>query len=323
MAKSFADVMKEARNVASGTPITAQDPAPAVAAAAPAPVIPAAAAPVAPVTPAPAVDEVAELRRQLAEATRQADERIAAREAELAARAAQDTAASDALRQEFAAAQARLKTFEDAAHNTELDTFVDGLTGDEDLDTAQVQSIARKMLPLLKKVEERNNTRKDDSQIKALQAELEAMKEHQASMTKMTVQDRVMARAKQLGVDAEAMLDNDHYKRLLKDRIPGSRQTHGQALFEMLSAGDVEDAASKLKELSGLMKPDYAAAAVTPKAAAHGNYVGDRVPSTPEQKDFNGVADDLMRRLRQGEISRTEHSKQVRDNFKSLFAGGR
>lgn len=259
--------------------------------------------------------EIEELRRQIAEAAQRESEWVARREADIeeARQAARQELNVDELNTE-------LETYRSAARNTELESAIDTMEGDDNLDTDQVRSIARKLLPLLKKVEQRTANSRDTTKVEKLQKELDSIRQSQVNQTKMTVQDRVMSRAKEMGVKIDSLLNDAQYKQMLKERIAGSRQTHAEALHSMLQDGDIEDAASKLLELQGKLKPDYASSAATVKAGTQ----GDIRQTSDNSTDFNQVANNLAGRLQSGEISRTEHGKQVRDNFKKLFTvGGR
>jgi hypothetical protein len=258
--------------------------------------------------------ELDDLRKQVAEAREQAAQR------EVDWKTQRDTEIAElrqAARQELGvdALNTELETYRSAARNTELESEIDSMEGDENLDTEQVRAIARKILPLFKKVEQRVANSQDIGKINKLQQELETLRQSQANQTKMTVQDRVMGRAKEIGVKVDSLLNDAQYKQMLKERIAGSRQTHAEALYSMLQDGDVEDAAGKLLELQNKLKPDYAKVAATVKAGTQGDT--QQVSNNPT--DFNQIADNLAGRLQSGEITRTEHGKQVRDNFKKLF----
>lgn len=328
MATSFKDVMQQARAAAQADD-TAQAQSSQVGSIIKDTPAPAAAPAAKPQATAPDNTELEALRRQLSAAQADHDSRLAAAEAAAEARATQRAdearaAALSAARAELGVdtMQEELNRYREASRNTEFESLVESLEGDADMDTPQLRALAMKMLPLLKKVDERAASRTDTKQVEALRQELEAMKKQQADTSKASIQDQVTARAKGMGVNVDSLLEDDNYKRLLKERIPGSRQTHAQALYEMLQSGDVEDAAGKLKDLQGMIKPDYAQQAATVKAGAAGGKQGaaqdDDAPT-----DFNAVADDLYSRLRSGEMSRADHGKQVHDNFKSLFAVGR
>lgn len=263
--------------------------------------------------------EIEGLRRQIAEAQERAQQREtewqSQRESEIAEwrEATRKELNVDALHTE-------LETYRSAARNTELESEIETMEGDDNLDTEQVRSIARKILPLLKKVEQRTANTRDTEKVEKLQRELDSLRQSQVNQTKMTVQDRVMGRAKEMGVKIDSLLNDAQYKQMLKERITGSRQTHAEALHTMLQDGDIEDAANKLLELQNKLKPDYASAAATVKAGTQ----GDIRQVSDNSTDFNQVANNLAGRLQSGEISRTEHGKQVRDNFKKLFTvGGR
>jgi hypothetical protein len=325
MATSFKDVMQQARAAANAQDSNADDKGQSSVVGSVIKDTPPAPKPIVPAATAQDNAELDALRRQLAEAKAAHDAHVAAADAAAEARAEQRAAeVRAAARAELGVdtMQEELNRYREASRNTEFETLVESLEGDADLDTPQLRSIATKMIPLLKKMEERTASRTDTKQVDALRQELDALKKHQADTSKASIQDRVSARAKDMGVNVDTLLDDDNYKRLLKERVPGSRQTHAQALYEMLQSGDVEDAATKLKDLQGMIKPDYAKQAATVKAGSAGNNNGasqdDDAP-----KDFNAIADDLYSRLRTGEMSRTDHGKQVHDNFKSLFAVGR
>jgi hypothetical protein len=272
-------------------------------------------------SPTPPSDnsELEALRQQIAEA----NARAAQREEEWQRQRDEEIASvRQATRQELGidALQTELETYRSAAKNTELESTIDALEGDENLDTEQVRTIARKILPLLKKVGQNAASTTDIAKVEKLQQELESLRQSQVNQTKMTVQDRVMSRAKELGVNVDSLLGDSQYKQMLKERIAGSRQTHAEALHTMLQDGDVEDAASKLLELQHKLKPDYAKSAATVKSGTQGNIT----QASNNQTDYNQIADNLAGRLQSGEITRTEHGKQVRDNFKKLFTvGGR